>query len=204
MTLFPFEAEIYRRLGADAVCAGHPLVDDVREGLEPLPPPRPRKTRRRLVLLPGSRVAEVRRHWEPMARGRRGTRARGWISRSSPSARRASEDSLFPGATSAGFASSSGNHYPLSRLGRPRLRRFRNRDARGGPLRHADGRRLPDVRVRASPSASACPACRWISLVNIVAGEEVVPELLQEQVNANAAREEGAALLDVPAGARAG
>ncbi|HKD12871.1 MAG TPA: lipid-A-disaccharide synthase, partial [Thermoanaerobaculia bacterium] len=33
ITLFPFEADIYRRLGADALCAGHPLVDDVREGL---------------------------------------------------------------------------------------------------------------------------------------------------------------------------
>ena len=44
ITLFPFEAEIYRRYGADAVCAGHPLVDDVREGLErpsPLPPKPP-------------------------------------------------------------------------------------------------------------------------------------------------------------------
>ena len=41
ITLFPFEAEIYRRLGADAVCAGHPLVDDVREGLaRPSPLPR--------------------------------------------------------------------------------------------------------------------------------------------------------------------
>jgi lipid-A-disaccharide synthase len=67
ITLFPFEAEIYKRLGADAVCAGHPLVDDVREGLT-IPSPLPAKTRRRLVLLPGSRTAELERHWEPMAR----------------------------------------------------------------------------------------------------------------------------------------
>jgi lipid-A-disaccharide synthase len=62
ITLFPFEAEIYRRLGANAVCAGHPLVDDVREGLA-APSPLPPKTHRRLVLLPGSRSAEVKRHW---------------------------------------------------------------------------------------------------------------------------------------------
>jgi lipid-A-disaccharide synthase len=36
----------------------------------------------------------------------------------------------------------------------------------------------------------------WISLVNIVAGEEVVPELLQEQVHAARLEREGAALLD--------
>ncbi len=30
LTLFPFEAEIYRRLGADAVWTGHPIVEDVR------------------------------------------------------------------------------------------------------------------------------------------------------------------------------
>lgn len=39
----------------------------------------------------------------------------------------------------------------------------------------------------------------WISLVNIVAGEEVVPELLQEQVNAPRLERMGAALLDDPA-----
>jgi lipid-A-disaccharide synthase len=39
---------------------------------------------------------------------------------------------------------------------------------------------------------------RWISLVNIVAGEEVVPELLQDDVNAARLEREGAALLDSP------
>ena len=55
LTLFPFETEIFRRLGADAVCVGHPVVEDVREGLA-APSPLPPKTRRRLVLLPGSRA----------------------------------------------------------------------------------------------------------------------------------------------------
>src|SRR5260370_12870426 len=67
ITLFPFEAAIYKRLGADAVCAGHPLVDDVQEGMT-IPFPLPAKTRRRLLLLPGSRTAELERHWEPIAR----------------------------------------------------------------------------------------------------------------------------------------
>src|SRR5262249_26174985 len=65
ITLFPFETEIYRRLGGGAVWAGHPRVDDVKEG-RARPSPLPPKTRRRLVLLPGSRTAELRRHWPPM------------------------------------------------------------------------------------------------------------------------------------------
>src|SRR6185295_6277000 len=39
----------------------------------------------------------------------------------------------------------------------------------------------------------------WISLVNIVAGEEVVPELLQDDVNAARLEKEGAVLLEDPA-----
>ena len=66
ITLFPFEAELYRRLGADAVCAGHPLVEDVEEGLR-TPSPLPEKTRRRLVLMPGSRPKELERNWEWMS-----------------------------------------------------------------------------------------------------------------------------------------
>ena len=42
----------------------------------------------------------------------------------------------------------------------------------------------------------------WISLVNIVAGEEVVPELLQDDVNAARLEEEGAVLLEDPAPSR--
>src|SRR5205814_2350793 len=38
----------------------------------------------------------------------------------------------------------------------------------------------------------------WISLANIVAGEEVVPELLQDAVRADRLEKEGAALLDSP------
>jgi lipid-A-disaccharide synthase len=39
---------------------------------------------------------------------------------------------------------------------------------------------------------------RWISLVNILAGKEVVPELLQGQVNADRLEQEGESLLMSP------
>jgi lipid-A-disaccharide synthase len=53
ITLFPFEAEIYKALGADAVWAGHPLVDAVREGLRE-PPPLPAGSAGGFCCFPGA------------------------------------------------------------------------------------------------------------------------------------------------------
>ena len=59
LVLFPFEVDFYRRYGVDVVHVGHPLVDEVPalpsawERGEPLDEPF------RLALLPGSRVSEV-------------------------------------------------------------------------------------------------------------------------------------------------
>jgi len=58
LVLFPFEVDFYRRFGVDVVHVGHPLVDEVPqlpstwEKGEPAGP-------YRLALLPGSRVSEV-------------------------------------------------------------------------------------------------------------------------------------------------
>lgn len=69
-SIFPFEAEVYRKAGAHVVYVGHPLLDivkrtksqpDARQELG-LDPDRPI-----LGLLPGSRVQELRRHVKPMA-----------------------------------------------------------------------------------------------------------------------------------------
>ncbi len=198
VTLFPFEAEIYRRLGADAVCAGHPLVDDVREGLESLPPAPAAEELRRLVLMPGSRVGEVRRHWEPMAAA------------ASALARRLDlevvvirapglEEALFPGGRERGFVFVSGNHYPY--LAAADLAFV----ASGTATLEAALCGTPMIVVYKTSAASFAIGKRLIrvpriSLVNIVAGEEVVPELLQEQVNATRLERMGAALLDDPAG----
>lgn len=196
VTLFPFEAEIYRRLGADAVCAGHPLVDDVREGLASLPPVHPAEDRRRLALLPGSRVGEVRRHWQPMAD------AAAALSRTFPLevvVLRAPglSETLFPGAIERGFSLLSGIHYPV--LAATDLAFV----ASGTATLEAALCGTPMIVVYKTSAASFAIGKRlvrvpWISLVNIVAGEEVVPELLQEQVHAARLEREGAALLDDP------
>ena len=62
LVLFGFEKRWYdaRGLGEKVIFVGHPLVDEARRELaEPLP--LPRAGRRRVVLMPGSRVGEIRR-----------------------------------------------------------------------------------------------------------------------------------------------
>ncbi len=65
LVLFPFEADFYRQHGVDVVNVGHPLVDEV-----PLLPQvweaDPRPSTFRLALLPGSRVSEVEANAPPM------------------------------------------------------------------------------------------------------------------------------------------
>lgn len=63
VTLFPFEVPIYQEEGIDAVCAGHPLADEVARNLACAAELPPRQAGRRIVLLPGSRRGEIGRHW---------------------------------------------------------------------------------------------------------------------------------------------
>lgn len=195
VTLFPFEAEIYRRLGADAVCAGHPLVDDVREGLAS-DRPLPAGDRRRLVLLPGSRVAEVRNHWMPMLDAGAALARRFDLDVVALRAPGLPED-LFPGASERKVAVvSSARHALLASADLAFV-------ASGTATLEAALCGAPMIVVYRTAAATfaigkALVRLRWISLVNIVAGEEVVPELLQADVNAARLEGEGAALLDSP------
>ena len=192
LTLFPFEVEIYRRLGGDAICTGHPVVEDVRDGLaRGAAPP---KTGLRIGLLPGSRAAEIRRHWPAMR----------------DAARRLAEDrpieafvvrapgippDRYPGAGEAGirlleedrhawlassdlaFVSSGTATLETALCGTPMVVVYR-----ASRLTFAVARRL--VRVP------------HVALPNIVAGERVVPELLQDEVTADRLVAEARALLD--------
>ncbi|HEV8231752.1 MAG TPA: lipid-A-disaccharide synthase [Thermoanaerobaculia bacterium] len=195
VTLFPFEAEIYRRLGADAVCAGHPLVDDVREGLE-AGPPLPHKERSRVVLLPGSRAAEVRRHWPPMREAAEALARRFDLEVAVVRAPGLPDDS-YADAAERGFAvTSTGRHGLIASADLAFV-------ASGTATLETALCGTPMVVVYKTSAASFAIGKRlvkvpWISLVNIVAGEEVVPELLQEQVHAGRLEREGAALLSAP------
>jgi lipid-A-disaccharide synthase len=195
ITLFPFEAEIYRRLGADAVCAGHPLVEDVQEGLR-TPSPLPAKTRRRLVLMPGSRPIELERNWAQMSEAACRLRKRFDLELVAVRAT-ALPETLFPGASERGIAVvTTGVHALLSSADLAFV-------ASGTATLEAALCGTPMVvvyRVSAVTWAivSALVQLRWASLVNIVAAEEVVPELIQERFTVENLEREGADLLASP------
>jgi lipid-A-disaccharide synthase len=195
ITLFPFEAEIYRRLGADAVWAGHPLVDDVREGLQE-ESPLPEKTRPRLVLLPGSRTAEVQRHWEPLAEASARLAARRQLEVVAVRAPGLPEN-LFVGAQRRQIhVVSSGVHRLLASADLALV---------------ASGTATLEAALCGSPMIVVYRTSRFsyalgkalirvprISLVNIVGQADIVPELLQEEVNAERLEAEAERLLSCP------
>jgi lipid-A-disaccharide synthase len=195
ITLFPFETEIYRRLGADAVWAGHPLVEDVQEGLalsSPLPP----RTRRRLVLLPGSRPGEVERHWPVLSEA--AARLAGRLDLEVIAVRaRGLDAALFRGAAERGIAVISGAFHPV--LASADLVFVASGTATletalcGAPM-------IVVYRTSAVSHAIAKALVRlpWIALVNIVAGEAVVPELIQDRLTVESLEREGEALLGSP------
>jgi len=195
ITLFPFETEIYRRLGADAVWAGHPLVEDVQEGLA-VSSALPAKTRRRLVLLPGSRPGEVERHWpvlsEAAARLARRLDLEVIVVRA-----RGLEAALFRGAAERGIAVISGGLHPV--LASADLALVASGTATletalcGTPM-------IVVYRTSAVSHAIAKALVRlpWIALVNIVAGEAVVPELIQDRLTVENLVREAESLLESP------
>ncbi|HVP56565.1 MAG TPA: lipid-A-disaccharide synthase [bacterium] len=69
VVILPFEAEIYRREGVDVTYVGHPLIDIVKTGLDRdsfLAKHGLSGERRRVALLSGSRRQEIRQHLEPL------------------------------------------------------------------------------------------------------------------------------------------
>jgi lipid-A-disaccharide synthase len=195
LTLFPFETEIYQRFGGDAVCVGHPVVEDVREGLAAVPP-LPPAGRRRLLLLPGSRSAEISRHWEPMAAAAASLSRRFDLELVAVRAPGLSE-SLYTRAAERGIRVVATGLHPL--LASADLAFV----ASGTATLEAALCGTPMVVVYRTSGfshavAKALVRLEWISLVNIVGGRGVVAELLQDKLTPENLEREGEALLTSP------
>lgn len=61
ITIFPFEAEHFAGSGLPVTFAGHPLVDSIAQARQEEPPPLPWQGLQRIALLPGSRRGEISR-----------------------------------------------------------------------------------------------------------------------------------------------
>ena len=199
ITLFPFEVEIYREAGIDAVCAGHPLADEVEMELAASPASPREPAKKRVVLMPGSRRGEVRRHWPIFREAVRKLAETVPIEAFVVPAPGLSHD-LFPGAQHDGISMFSGNLDALlascdvlivasgtstlqgALCGAPMVVIYRT-----SPATFAVARRLVQV--------------SHIALANIVAGDRVAPELLQDDATPERIASEAGRLLRDPAAA---
>jgi len=196
ITLFPFETEIYRRAGIDAVCAGHPLVDEVDAHLARGVAPRASGGRRRIVLMPGSRAGEVRRHW-PVFREAAARLAAAHDAETVVVPAPGLPDTLFAGRADAGIAIHRGTPEPLL-ASCDLLIVSSGTSTLQGALCGA-----PMVVVyKTSPLTMALARLLvktpHIALANIVAGDRVAPELLQEEATPDGVYREGTRLLESP------
>jgi len=196
ITLFPFETEIYRAAGIDAVCAGHPLADDVDARLARGRFPRPPSGRKRIVLMPGSRAGEVRRHW-PILRDAAARLAadRGTELFVVPAP--GLSDAAFPGAAENGIQVHRGEVEPLLASCDVLLVSSGTSTLQGALCG------APMVVVYKTSPLTMFLARRLvktphIALANIVAGDRVAPELVQEEATAERVYREAARLLDSP------
>ncbi|MBM3294079.1 MAG: lipid-A-disaccharide synthase [Candidatus Aminicenantes bacterium] len=200
--IFPFEEEIYRKAGVPARFVGHPLLERVkvrfgrdeflsRYGLDPGRP--------LISMMPGSRRSEVLRHLPTLVEAARRLRKdrpaqflllqaedldpsifRACLPRDDPDFRLLREDGYEAMASSDLVLSACGTaNLESALLGTPLIAFYRL-----SRLTYALGR--PFVRIG-----------RY-SIVNILAGRELVPELIQGRFHARSVAFEAGRLLDDP------
>lgn len=178
--ILPFESEFFAKAGVEATYVGHPLSDRVavpsraeaREhfGLEP--------GRRMLALFPGSRAGEIHRLWPAYRDAARQLLASGactdvvvaataWGTYPGAEGMRLvrDESTFVLAAADAALAKSGTTTLEAALAGVPMVVAYRV-----NPVTYALARRLVTV--------------EWVSLVNLIAGRQVVPELLQGEATA--------------------
>lgn len=177
--ILPFETELMNRAGANARFVGHPLLDRADEcpdrdtfcaatGLDPKRPI--------LALFPGSRAQEVGRHLQPFLGAADRIRAQ----RADIQPVLAASDTLDPELYDSSV--------PLSRDGRALLHHAHGALVKSGTttLETALSGTPMVVAYRTHPLtfwiAERLVDIEHIALVNLVAGERLVPELLQDDV----------------------
>jgi lipid-A-disaccharide synthase len=199
---FPFEVSIFREAGANVRFAGHPLLDELAPWLHADPAPERfgiPEGKRVVGLLPGSRSGEISAHLPSMLEAAGILAAREpdlhfVLPLAAPSLRRRLDAGL------------TGNRLPLTIVERDRFLLYRGMaaalSASGTATLELALLGVPHVIVYRTSAATyrigkrlARVSC--IGLPNLVAGDRVVPELIQDDARPDAmARELGALLSD--------
>jgi lipid-A-disaccharide synthase len=182
--ILPFEKTIYDANRVHAVFVGHPLLD------EPLPEPRERvrkglgvgEQQKLVAFLPGSRPGEVTRHSAPMRSaakrlGERGVHTVFAPGVSSPDASQQWHTRDLLGAADGAVVASGTATLEAAVLGTPLAVVYRM-----GKLSWFTAKRLVKV--------------PWVGLPNLVAGKQIVPELLQGHATGEAIFRQACTLLE--------
>jgi lipid-A-disaccharide synthase len=189
LCIFPFEESFFREYGVEATYIGHPLARMVRPSMSKpeflarhgIPADRPL-----VALLPGSRVGEVRRHLEPVAAAVEKIRAQ-------------RPDCVFVAGAPPGFARFGCNEYFWERFSRQSIQIVEG--STWDLIAHADLALAASGTVTIEAALLGTPMVtfyrvsplswalgRWLvrvpflSMVNLVAGGGIVPELIQDDL----------------------
>jgi lipid-A-disaccharide synthase len=211
VVIFPFEEKLYREAGVPCTFVGHPLVDTVRRtmtreefcaryGLDP--------TRKIVTILPGSRPSEIAQHYGRVIAACELLAARGVKEGASGIQ---FVHAAAPGLTAEFFAKYAKPSIPITRVENATYDALAAADcsivASGTATVEAALLNAPMVvvyRVKPSTAAIAKRLIRspFIAMVNLIAGREVVPELIQDAFTPESVAKEVSTLL-VSADARA-
>ena len=194
LVLFPFEVPLWEAAGVDVTCVGHPLVDEIpashAAGAEP----------RTVALLPGSRPSEIRRHLSVFLDAARLLRERGIADRFVlPVA-----PSLDAEALRAQVSEQLGlEAVELVEAGVD-ARARREAIARGVVALVASGTATLETALVGRPQViRPFVKVAFLGLVNLIAGRQVAPELLQGAFRAERVADAVAGLMDGDVRARA-
>jgi len=197
LTLFEFEEDLYRRHGVNAVHTGHPLVDEVKAkktreevcrglGFDP--------ERRVIGLMPGSRPSEIRLLLEPLLRAGEALGARGYGQRLIVAAPPVADMVLERVGEAALPVVREDRYCAMAACDLLLI-------ASGTAALEAALLGVPSVVVyRTSPltalAARLLLKVPHVSLPNIIAGEELLPELLQRRCRQELIAEEAAKIIE--------
>ncbi|WP_018290281.1 lipid-A-disaccharide synthase [Verrucomicrobium sp. 3C] len=201
LALFPFEKEWYKQRGTSLPVSwvGHPLWDRLIVNERPELPP----FRCTIALLPGSRESEIQRHLPLLLAASAEMQARRddldflWIL---PDARREAYAREWLAACEPGCNVRLRVGYPLSHLSRCSLALL----CSGSASLECAAVGTPQILVyKANPItysvAKWVVQVRFLSMVNLLADEEIIPEFVQERLTAGSIAEAALHLLANPA-----
>lgn len=193
LTLFPFEADVYQPTGQNLRYVGHPLADQIPAELD-LAAAREQYDRNRadqgplIALLPGSRGSELKYLAEPFLETAR------WLAQQRPEL-----EFILPAANQRRYEQLAQlvQQYPELKL-KLVLQGSREVMALADAILIASGTATLEACLLQKPMVVAYKMAgltysiysrmiksRWISLPNVLAQEELVPEVLQDQVRAD-------------------